>query len=476
MKNYFIILSIMVLGILPSCYDGDYYLYEDRMVSDIKTLSPETSESRIKMIGEWGSLSNDYAYFQIGRDKDFNGNVDYEKSIYDHTCLLEKRELGGTYYYRACAIAGNDTVYASNVESFTVNNEIQLLEEVKMDVPFGYFTFISPIQSYDAGILIATDSDFKDAEYYRQNSVKFSSGMYEYSVSCDYLSPGTTYYVKAIASVLLGTVESNVITLTTEDNGIKSVGIFGNDIDGNPITDELIVVIQNLTTQEWSQPYHALYNESKKNYEIPDLDYTVEPGTWYAAYAVTAYGATWDESGYVVFGQGDYQYGAAQVPICWGISELDGSDPYIKMDLRPWTSQITVEYPSAWGQVDTQEYGLAISDKSKQLPGSAYDIKSRQSLQEYGTYFGKPSKEASLSADGTKYSFTFNIFPTQLSASTCSMILYLVNDKRDVPCPDLNIEMGKHYTITFESNDLDITDVTVKEWEATEGGSITINP
>lgn len=470
MKNFIYILSAIVLLLLTSCYESDFL--NNRMVKDIKTLPPTISDQTITLEGEFGDMNWVDFYFQVGRSKDLSQG---ETILHKDFEPLVKNYLDGTYYYRACAIAGNDTVYAPNVESFTVNNEIQM-GDIKIDRTIGDFYFTSNIESSYAGVLLSTDSDFKESFYYKSIHSYPVDGHYQYWVSTDQLEPGVTYYVKAFIEVLLGSLESTPSSFTTEDNRINSVGIYGNDIDGKPITDDLMVVIQNLSSHEWSQPYTAIYNQSKKNYEILGFDYRVESGTWYAAYAVTAKGAIWDESGYVVFGQGDYQYGAAQVPICWGVAEINGSDPYIKMELIPWTSQITVEYPAAWGQVDTKEYGLAIFDKTKQLPGSAYEMNSRKSLQEYGSYFGKPSEEATLSADGTKYSFTFNIFPTQLSSSNCSMILYLVNAEREVPCPDLGIEMGKHYTITFESNDLDITDVTVKEWEATNGGSITINP
>ncbi len=286
-------------------------------------------------------------------------------------------------------------------------------------------------------------------------------------------------YIFILAIVFSGCLTScynGEYVVQTGYQGIKDVTIFGNDIDGQTIKDDLMVVIKNQTTNEWSKPYHAVYNEVRKNYDIQDLDYIVQPDTWYVVYAVNSTGTIWDGSGYVTFGQGDYQYGARQIPICWGVSEMDGSDPYIKLQLIPWTSRITIEYPTSWGQVDTKEYGLAIFDKLKQLPGSSYDIITRKPIQNFGSYFGKPSSEATLIADGSKYSFSFNIFPTKLSSADCSMILYLVDDKKDVPCPDLNIEEGKIYTISFNENDLEISEVSVKYWEEIKGGNITIVP
>lgn len=473
MKKYIFILSIIVLGLLPSCYSGDFYGIMTE-IGQLETLSPNISDYIVTLRGDYGDLSSDYAFFQIGRTKDFSGQDNLMIRYKEND--LPKNYLNGTYYYRLCLIAGNDTVYAPDVQSFTVDQMIEMREAQKLDGNSAVLSFTSSLESGYAKVLLSTDKEFKEYDFFSAQINGVNEGGFDYSVTVEKLTPGVTYYAKASIEVLLGTIESYVISFTTENQGIKAVTIYGNDIDGQTIKSDLMVVIKNLTTNKWSEPYHAVYNDVRKSYDIQDLDYIVEPDTWYVAYAVNSTGTTWDNSGYVVFGQGDYQYGADQIPIYWGVSEIDGSNPYLKLELTPWTSRITVEYPASWGQVDTKNYGLAISDKLKQLPGSSYDIITRKPIQNNGSYFGKPSKEATLSADGSKYSFTFNIFPTKLSSADCSMILYLLNDKKDVPCPNLDIQMGKNYTISFDKNDLNILDVAVKEWESNNGGSITIKP
>lgn len=474
MKKYINILSIIALGCLSSCYNGDNIL-QSNMIGELKTLAPTEYDVMISLKGDCGDMSPAYAFFQIGRSKDFSGQENLTISYKDND--LPKNYLNGTYYYRLCAISGNDTVFAPNVESFTINHSISMNDSQKVDGSSAYLSFTSDVESGNAVVMVSTDKEFMEYDVIRAYINGFNDGKFEYSATVEKLNPGETYYTKASIEMLLGTLESDLISFRTEDNTIRSIGIYGNGIDGEPIKDDLMVVIKNMTTKEWSNPYYAAYNETRKNYDILDFDYTVEPDTWYVAYAVTSAGTIWD-NGYVVFGNGDYQYGAGQVPICWGIAEIDGSNPYIKMEIRPWTAQVRVEYPASWGQVDTKEYGLAISDRSKQLPGSLYDIESRKSYQDYGSYFGRPSEEAKLSDDGTKYSFSFNIFPTKLSSADCSMILYLVNDKKDVPCPDLDIQMGGKYFISFEENEneLHVPVVTVKTWEDVDAGNITITP
>lgn len=475
MKKYIYLVLIIALGLLPSCYDS-WYVETVKMVGNLNTLPPNENEYIVSLRGEYGDMASNLIFFQIGRSANFSDGENVIVGSRNND--LEKNRLSGKYFYRICAISGNDTVFAPNVESFTVDHSLLINEPEKVEATFASLSCSSDIETGNVEIMISTDKEFTESVNLNAHIVDFVDGKYRYSGTIEKLTPGVTYYAKASIDMLLGTLESDIISFTTGDQGIKSVTIYGTDIDDQTIKDNLLVVIKNLTTQEWSKPYTAVYNSDKRGYDIQDFDYAVEPGTWYVAYSVTSPASTptrWDSSGYVIFGDGDYQYGSGQSPISWGVAEIDGSNPYLKLEMRPWTAQIRVEYPARWGAVDNKE-GLVIQNKNDILPGSTFNIEALKSLMGYGLYKAIPYGDIVLSDDGSTYSFTFNIFPTQLTSADFTMLLYLVNDKKDVPCPDLNIQMGKKYTISFADDGLGISDVTVNVWEQTEGGNITIKP
>lgn len=252
---------------------------------------------------------------------------------------------------------------------------------------------------------------------------------------------------------------------------IESITISGSDSNGVAIKDNLMVVIQNISTEEWSGPYTAVYDNSLSNYVINDFTFALEADTNYVVFAVSG-NTRWDSSGYVTFSEDDYNMGKDQTPIYWGATEVAWNYPHLKMILSQWTSSITVAYPAQWGKI----YNLILEDEKQGLPGNSFYLWGKKNFDTSKFYYGRQDGGSVLNNDGTEYQLTFNIFPVTLVSEYCSITLPLESGNRKFTCPDLKIESGHDYLINITSDGLEVSDVTVKTWEDNNVGDITIKP
>ena len=172
----------------------------------------------------------------------------------------------------------------------------------------------------------------------------------------------------------------------------------------------------------------------------------------------------------MVFSGDDYNSGAKQTPIYWGVTEIGWTVPYLKLELQEWTCSITVSYPADWGKIGE----ILLYDQKKNLPGNAFNIINRNDIFNSNRYMGRSEEGAVLSNDGSQYMYTFNIFPVTLNKEYCSITLPLASGERIFACPDLKMESGHKYSITLDQDGLEVTVVTVKPWDESKGGNITL--
>lgn len=351
------------------------------------------------------------------------------------------------------------TGFLSSSGLFNIGYEYTISEECNIEIAGG--------ESYNMDLLLAPTSE----AYKRMNDEGYNSDTWAVVLT---INGSQSFFQIPVASWDAGQQYTYPVTLPAPKSPgkpVESVTIYGNNSEGQLIKEDLMVVIQNLTTQEWSGPYTATYDESKNNYDIKDFSFSLEEDTWYAAYAVSGL-TRWDSPGYVVFSQDDYNMGYMQTPIYWGIAEIGWSQPYLKMELSEWTSRITVSYPASWGKIEE----VTMNDEDNALPGNAFYIQNKQNLGTGNYYRGVSESGCILSNDGSKYEYSFNIFPVKLSSEYCSITLPLESGDRKFACPDLNMESGHQYQIDINSEGLEVSDVTVKTWEDNNGGNINITP
>lgn len=218
MKKTTYLLPIIILTLLSSCYDSSYY-DENRLITDLQTKPAIIDEENktLTLDGDAGMISSSYWYFQLSRTKDFSSE---ETISFDYHATSVGYYLGsffGTYYYRLCASLDEDTIYAQNVETFSVNNTLSL--STPQCVNDSTYQLICTA-NYEGGVKLRVSTDENFNEYKDYSTIETGSSdtntVFEYSCTLKYLSYGTTYYVKAVRDAYLGPLESEVVSFTTK--------------------------------------------------------------------------------------------------------------------------------------------------------------------------------------------------------------------------------------------------------------------
>ncbi len=197
---------------------------------------------------------------------------DYSEDLLDSTWLMSSLEAGYTHYVRAFITLSNGNTIYGQVVSFNT------LEE---NVPTVTTSAVSDITNHTAicGGEV-TDNGRLDVTAYgvcwntTGNPTRFNShttdgtGMNSFTSSLDFLTAGTTYYIRAYAVNSKGTGYGEIITFTTEENIIQSCGTV-TDIDGNTyntvVIGEQCWMKENLRTTKYPDGVSTTYKYPDNN-------------------------------------------------------------------------------------------------------------------------------------------------------------------------------------------------------------------
>lgn len=465
MKKYIFILSIIGLGLLPSCYDGNY-IETGREVGKLETLTPNITDYLVTLRGNYGDLSSDFTFFQIGRSRNVSDSENLV--IGQRSNDLNKDYLIGTYYYRACAIAGNDTVFAPNVESFTIDHLISMNDSQKVDGSSAYLSFTSDVESGDAVIMVSTDKEFKEYDVIRAYVNGINDGKFEYSATVEKLNPGETYYTKASIEMLLGTLESDLASFTTQ--GVLRMGdvtYTGWDGKNYPMIEGYDHFLAN---------YLRGGQQVERNIEV----YYSEEG-WKLSYDIDSSGSG-EFFGFYSYYQQDsnneiriqtYKYD--NPVLMWGMTKPNNGE--VNINFRNMLSRVVLHVSLTDDYPEDKPYIENFTISSSKLPTIA-----KFQVNDGGFVF-----------DGNSFSEPFGYWNniSLAKGETVDVVVYSIPCDSDNAVATFNfankkyqtdIEIGwkagntYEYSIVFANDGLSISDVIVNEWNPTDGGSITIKP
>lgn len=453
MKKQIKLLFLLLSVVLTGCYQYPDYDIRDKVGSlDLKTLPPEISEEYVSLCGDGKYTSQSKLYYQISKTSDFPKG---KTELISYNNRHAKGEFRGLYYYRLCAISGSDTIYAKNIESFEIDQSIMIDQPLQTE-PVNWFISCTTrygVNSFSSSslpqVLLSTDKEFKEYQTFSMKGKNsgLPNSFNSYPVN---LGQGVTYYAKVTMPVVLGTVESETVSFTTENHGFKSISIGGVNIDGNPITDDLTIAMRNQNNQKWLGAFTAKYDESLKRYMITDCRFVLEDDTSYEVYAVT--GNASFGSGVVIFSNSRYCYGIDQVPIYYGSSIVNSSNPNLEMKLTKWTCRLSVAYPSNWGIIYDE---IRLKNDNPIFPVGRFFITSKKvdSFSCSSEYRGKIGENGRLSEDGSRYIYSFNIFPVSLNSQSCIFGLFFDlagTNYKYFKFPTLEMEVGKDYCLMID--------------------------
>lgn len=480
-------MALMAGVFLTGCYDSN--LEGVDYVPDMKTLPPVVDgDSHKTILRGWSNQAyKDYFYFEISRSKDFNSeetttvisnrNAISGDSIANYFYTFNSLDVPGTYYYRFMASKGDEKVYAAEVETFTVENSLEIQPAANITSKGATLTcFTYGGYFNDKQFIVSTSRDFEDYDKVPVNSSSsLTDGHYTFTGNIDYLKPETRYYAKFVMRNYNPdiTLESDVIEFTTEKIDMIEVILDMEFSEDDSYPDFKVLIPGILDSDFWYGPYIARYSEDTKRYsfvdkvEVPMVDY------WYQIYIVNDKETTWDNSGYVVLSDGKYTAGNMQNKIYYSQSEFNGSRNSTIDYLHPieLTGQISVDYPDSWGRVNE----IKLTDKYKKnlFKGNSFWIQGLKFMDFVDVYTGK-SAEGCVE-NGSKYRYTFNIFPINIPYEYVDLTLVFSNGtSKTLPCPELNLKQGEKKVINIDG--LGVEDVIVKDWTPIEGGSIIIVP
>lgn len=489
MKIRYITMALMAGVFLTGCYDSN--LEGVDYVPDMKTLPPVVDgDSHKTILRGWSNQAyKDYFYFEISRSKDFNSeetttvisnrNAISGDSIANYFYTFNSLDVPGTYYYRFMASKGDEKVYAAEVETFTVENSLEIQPAANITSKGANLTcFTYGGYFNDKQFIVSTSRDFEDYDKVPVNSSSsLTDGHYTFTGNIDYLKPETRYYAKFVMRNYNPdiTLESDVIEFTTEKIDMIEVKI--NALEGtffeNGQTPNFKILIRNSSDEKvWYGPFVAKCSEENKTYSFVDkVEIPLIENSGYLVYAVNDKETTWDSSGYVVLSNNAYNEGDMQNPIYYGMNDFSYTNPLINLFCNEVTSQLSIDYPQEWGKV-VQVKLESIYDKEFFM-GNTFSIESMKCLGYSNTYFGRSSE--GCVTNGSKYRYSFNIFPVDIPEGYVNIVFEFSDSKpMTLPFPALKLKSGEKKTIEF--NGLGVEDVIVKDWTPIEGGSIIIVP
>lgn len=453
--HYNIILVACLL--LTGCYQ--YNLESLWAVPELKTVPADNESGYIELRGWSSSQGGADFYFEVSRSSDFNkentseysASYSYQDSITNYISSWSGLSEPGIYYYRFCARRGPDTVYASNVESFTAENPLEIQPAVNITsngVTLTCFTYGGYYR--EKHFLVSTKRDFQDAITVDVNSSSsIIDGHYTFTGEIDVLQPATTYYAKFVMENTDEniTLESDIIEFTTEEKGMIEVSL-NMKFSDNGKYPKFKILIRDPETKTWYGPYIASSPYEDGGYEFENKVEVPRIDGGYSIYAVNDNDTNWDSSGYVVLGNGMYTSGKAQNKIYYAENDFGGAENRV-VNISPYekTGQLSVTYPGTWG--DVQAVRLEeIYDKGF-FTGNSFFLVGWEPLEYAKDYTGW-SADGCIK-DGSTNVYSFNMFPVSIPSEYVNIILEFTDGTtKELPCPEFRIEAGKTTVISLE--------------------------
>lgn len=489
MKKYIYLIAIAICSTtLTGCYDGEM-VDSGAMVSKMTTLSPEYENNEIILRGEAGKYS-ECLYFQLSKNEDFSDS--HTVSAYGHyeeklrQATINKWEYIGTWYYKLIASRGNDTYDVSNVETFTVDNPLQMLQPEDVtwkQATLRAVTSVNPVESGNARrsyFYVTGVNGYYYKNIYVSDYTKVGDS-WEYTATITGLDYSTEYRVVFVQEFYNTTVTSEPIIFSTTPRTTAPLSISyinGEVPDENGInhriTDNLNVLVYDYQVgYVTKEPLLAVYDETLGGYKWAEgSSYSLIDGHSYAVAIFKATGTKWSSNdSYVgsVYYNESYAYGKEQYPIYFGTCEkLTIDNPAIKANLYVKTAQIRIKYPSIWGETT-----FTLMDDKKNLPSNAYGLD--------GPFMYGPTNFTSeymglgnvkVSSDTYK-EYLFNMWAGNYITKNLKIKIRNGVNEYVIPCPiNLSTSAGKQYTFEFEG--FSISDVTVSGWTVKEDGDVIV--
>lgn len=488
MKKYIYLMTIAICASITGCYDG-YMVDSGAMVSKMTTLSPEFEDNMIVLRGEAEEFS-EYLYFEMSRNEDFSDSHFIEaRSSYDeklNRASINKWAYIGTWYYKLIAKRGSDVYDVSNVETFTVENPLQMLEPV--DVTWKQATLraetsVNPMESGAArkSYFYVTGGNYYDKTF-DAVSYKDVDGKWVYQTTITGLDHSTDYNVIFVQNFFGHTVTSEPLRFTTTPRTTAQLAI--NYINGEQpdeygvnhrITDDLSILVYDYHDGGYvtKEPLRAVYDSSSNAYKWAEGNgYTLVDGHSYGVSIFKAAGTKWNTQGNyggTISYNESYAYGKDQNPIYYGTCEkLTIDNPSIKANLYVKTAQIRIKYPAIWGETT-----FTLIDDAKWLPSNEYGV---EGLEMYGPanssyeYMGLGNVKSSSE---TLNEYVINMWPGSYISNKIRLRISNGKNEVEIPCPvNLTTYAGKQYTFQFEG--LSINEVYVNKWTVQENGDIIV--
>lgn len=340
------------------------------------------------------------------------------------------------------------------------------------------YTEFSPneVKNGEIYFKIAWDANFEDYETVRAKwSGDAADDRYYFYLQVNFLNPGRTYWVQAIMTHhTWGTddaVMGNVISFTTPEVPVKNVVIDNIEWPEGVWKAPLTVYIQDTRDGKWFDPMYITWVDGKPVWK-EDIPLQLYPNTAYFVRVLGGTTETFDNTGYVAFGSGSYNFGEQQYPIYTAVTDFNGSEPVLNLSVSEWTAKMTVVYPAHWGKVTSVD----MISQSNVFPGNAFYLSSLKALDNVNNYHGRSGTDCVLNDKG-QYEYTFNIYPCQIPAKTVD-VKFFMQDGRTIgdgwQLPEWDLKPGGEYVLYF--NGLGVGDVSLTPWVPNEGGSVDITP
>ncbi len=485
-------MTVCFCALLSSCYDA-YPVDESLWVADMKTFSAQYEDNKITLRGE--TKMDGHLYFILSQSENFeDGWTSREEAHgnYDDTqkwATINKWKYVGTWFYKLVAMNGDEIYDVSNVESFTVENPLTMLDPVEVtwkQATLRATTTENPVPSNSKNprnsYFYVTGND-----YYKEikvdNSYSKADNVWEFNYTVTDLDPSQEYAVIFAQNLDGNIIKSEPITFTTlprTTTPLRIGEIFGQqpNLAGQyeMITDPLSILVYDYKEgYVTNSPLMAIYDPSVGYKWADGNGYDLLDGHDYGVAIFKAAGTQWYPDG-SSWGQirynESYAVGKQQDPIYYGESyKLSIDNPEISVNLNVKTAQIAVKYPSIWG-----ETSFTLIDDNKRLPSYAYTV---DGLSMAGpafytdTYSGVNNPSVS---DANYKEYVMNIWPIEYSAGKLKIRISNALETVTLPLPiDLSTRASKRYVFEFEG--LSINGVYVNNWFVEENGdTIVIKP
>lgn len=477
MKNYFFILSIIVLGLLPSCYDSNY-VETDRITPELKTCEAIVQKNKIYLYGE-SSIKSPILFFQISQSKTFEESETKTVSAsyeFDSTPNVYAELNGliepGTHYIRLCARVSKDseTIMADNIVGIVTENPIKTLEPQKITensvVLYGTYEGSQSEYTNNKYFEVSTDPEFKECTIYdKPTSHKMEDGSIVFEKSINNLLPSMEYYVRFYVTDNVGShkvkVTGNVLKFNTKKGALLNV----KKITCPNTSYKLDLIVNPQGTKDYVRGV-LKYDEKNGSY-ILENNIILLPDIKYNVYLINASGAGLsyiNTNGLSLAAQftdnGGYR-------IFYANCIVDVDNPFVSLEARELTCEVTFKFSVGSGNIPME----IISDKET-LPHGYLNL-------ETGSFLNT----AWFWGSGIFYNgHPLYLIPFEIENDGDATIeVSTPRGYYKYKMSRVKMESGKKYlfidgVLSKEDQDLDISDVSVKPWDATDGGSIIINP